>query len=176
MTVLWLKLHSWSSCRLQTAISSVPCVCRTPAPAGCGDLCALRFWSRRTRCWTLWFVQNQRTVDTTYTNNRDSMLGYVYRAAFWTATKAEPEPVKWLGEGAVLNNIGHGMIEEGRKESNVRHTRPNSLCLMLCRLDGLNFCFGRCGPARKASSVPRAIPSPATTQRQDEPNLRYSVG
>ncbi|KAJ7190581.1 N2227-domain-containing protein [Mycena pura] len=39
-------------------------------------------------------IENERTVDTTYTNNRESMLGYVYRAAFWTATKPEPEPVK----------------------------------------------------------------------------------
>ncbi|KAH9854552.1 N2227-domain-containing protein [Lenzites betulinus] len=30
---------------------------------------------------------NERTVDTTYTNNAQSMLGYVYHAAFWTATK-----------------------------------------------------------------------------------------
>jgi carnosine N-methyltransferase len=32
--------------------------------------------------------QNERTIDTTYTNNSQSMLGYVYHAAFWTATKA----------------------------------------------------------------------------------------
>ena len=31
--------------------------------------------------------QNERRVDTTYVNNKDSMLGYVYHAAFWTATK-----------------------------------------------------------------------------------------
>jgi carnosine N-methyltransferase len=31
--------------------------------------------------------QNERTVDATYTNNGESMLGYVYHAAFWTATK-----------------------------------------------------------------------------------------
>lgn len=28
------------------------------------------------------------TIDTTYTNNAESMLGYVYHAAFWTAKKA----------------------------------------------------------------------------------------
>ena len=33
--------------------------------------------------------QNERTIDTTYTNNAQSMLGYVYHAAFWTATKIE---------------------------------------------------------------------------------------
>lgn len=32
--------------------------------------------------------QNERTVDTTYTSNSQSMLGHVYRTAFWTATKA----------------------------------------------------------------------------------------
>ncbi|TFK28276.1 N2227-domain-containing protein [Coprinopsis marcescibilis] len=32
-------------------------------------------------------LSNTRTIDTTYTNNADSMLGYVYHAAFWTATK-----------------------------------------------------------------------------------------
>lgn len=36
-----------------------------------------------------WFTpeQNVRTIDTTYVNNKDSMLGYIYHAAFWTATK-----------------------------------------------------------------------------------------
>ncbi|KAH9077810.1 N2227-domain-containing protein [Lactarius deliciosus] len=32
-------------------------------------------------------ITNERRVDTTYVNNKDSMLGYVYHAAFWTATK-----------------------------------------------------------------------------------------
>ncbi|KAH9955366.1 N2227-domain-containing protein [Russula dissimulans] len=32
-------------------------------------------------------IKNERTIDTTYVNNKDSMLGYVYHAAFWTATK-----------------------------------------------------------------------------------------
>lgn len=32
-------------------------------------------------------ISNERTLDTTYTNNTESMLGYVYKAAFWTATK-----------------------------------------------------------------------------------------
>ncbi|CAL1709816.1 unnamed protein product [Somion occarium] len=32
-------------------------------------------------------ISNERTIDTTYTNNSQSMLGYVYHAAFWTATK-----------------------------------------------------------------------------------------
>ncbi|THH28862.1 hypothetical protein EUX98_g5320 [Antrodiella citrinella] len=32
-------------------------------------------------------ISNERTIDTTYTNNTQSMLGYVYHAAFWTATK-----------------------------------------------------------------------------------------
>ena len=31
--------------------------------------------------------RNERTIDTTYTGNAHSMLGYVYHAAFWTATK-----------------------------------------------------------------------------------------
>lgn len=31
--------------------------------------------------------QNERTIDATYTNNAESMLGYMYHAAFWTATK-----------------------------------------------------------------------------------------
>ncbi|TFK52860.1 N2227-domain-containing protein [Heliocybe sulcata] len=30
---------------------------------------------------------NERTVETTYVNNQQSMLGYVYHAAFWCATK-----------------------------------------------------------------------------------------
>ncbi|OAX32849.1 N2227-domain-containing protein, partial [Rhizopogon vinicolor AM-OR11-026] len=33
-------------------------------------------------------ISNERTVDTTYTSNSQSMLGYVYRTTFWTATKA----------------------------------------------------------------------------------------
>ncbi|KAG7445355.1 N2227-domain-containing protein [Guyanagaster necrorhizus] len=33
------------------------------------------------------FEQNESTVDTTYTNNSEGMLGYIYHAAFWTATK-----------------------------------------------------------------------------------------
>ncbi|TFK32167.1 N2227-like protein-domain-containing protein [Crucibulum laeve] len=32
-------------------------------------------------------LSNERTVDTTYTSNSQGMLGYVYHAAFWTATK-----------------------------------------------------------------------------------------
>ncbi|KIP05611.1 hypothetical protein PHLGIDRAFT_24983 [Phlebiopsis gigantea 11061_1 CR5-6] len=32
-------------------------------------------------------ITNESTIDTTYTNNAESMLGYVYHAAFWTATK-----------------------------------------------------------------------------------------
>jgi len=32
-------------------------------------------------------IKNERRVDTNYVNNKDSMLGYVYHAAFWTATK-----------------------------------------------------------------------------------------
>lgn len=32
-------------------------------------------------------IKNERRVDTTYVNNKDSMLSYVYHAAFWTATK-----------------------------------------------------------------------------------------
>ncbi|KZT00712.1 N2227-domain-containing protein [Laetiporus sulphureus 93-53] len=32
-------------------------------------------------------ISNERTIDTTYTNNTQSMLGYIYHAAFWTATK-----------------------------------------------------------------------------------------
>ncbi|KAH9903376.1 N2227-domain-containing protein [Cubamyces lactineus] len=32
-------------------------------------------------------ISNERTIDTTYTNNAQSMLGYVYHAEFWTAKK-----------------------------------------------------------------------------------------
>ncbi|KII91865.1 hypothetical protein PLICRDRAFT_682358 [Plicaturopsis crispa FD-325 SS-3] len=32
-------------------------------------------------------ISNERTIDTTYTSNSAAMLGYVYHAAFWTATK-----------------------------------------------------------------------------------------
>ncbi|KAF7309952.1 N2227 domain-containing protein [Mycena indigotica] len=32
-------------------------------------------------------IENERSLDTTYTNNPQSMLGYVYKAAFWTARK-----------------------------------------------------------------------------------------
>ncbi|KAN0136497.1 hypothetical protein V8E53_005694 [Lactarius tabidus] len=32
-------------------------------------------------------IKNEHRVDMTYVNNKDSMLGYVYHAAFWTATK-----------------------------------------------------------------------------------------
>ncbi|KAH9947863.1 N2227-domain-containing protein [Amylocystis lapponica] len=32
-------------------------------------------------------ISNERTIDTTYTSNAEGMLGYVYHAAFWTATK-----------------------------------------------------------------------------------------
>ena len=31
--------------------------------------------------------KNERMIDTTYTNNAQSMLGYVYHASFFTATK-----------------------------------------------------------------------------------------
>ncbi|KAG2340538.1 N2227-domain-containing protein [Suillus weaverae] len=34
-------------------------------------------------------ISDERTIDTTYTSNSRSMLGYVYRTAFWTATKAQ---------------------------------------------------------------------------------------
>ncbi|KAG2129167.1 N2227-domain-containing protein [Suillus bovinus] len=33
-------------------------------------------------------ISDERTIDTTYTSNSRSMLGYVYKTAFWTATKA----------------------------------------------------------------------------------------
>ncbi|KAF8153322.1 N2227-like protein-domain-containing protein [Crassisporium funariophilum] len=32
-------------------------------------------------------LSNERTIDTTYTSNSQAMLGYIYHAAFWTATK-----------------------------------------------------------------------------------------
>ncbi|KAF9531199.1 N2227-like protein-domain-containing protein [Crepidotus variabilis] len=32
-------------------------------------------------------ISNERAIDTTYTNNAQSMLGYVYKASMWTATK-----------------------------------------------------------------------------------------
>ena len=32
-------------------------------------------------------LQDHKEIDTTYTNNAESMLGYVYHAQFWTATK-----------------------------------------------------------------------------------------
>ncbi len=32
-------------------------------------------------------IKNEQTIDTTYTNNAKSMLGYIYHASFWTATK-----------------------------------------------------------------------------------------
>ncbi|KAA1475264.1 N2227-domain-containing protein [Dentipellis sp. KUC8613] len=32
-------------------------------------------------------IKEERTIDTTYVNNKDGLLGYVYHAAFWTATK-----------------------------------------------------------------------------------------
>ncbi|KAK7055822.1 carnosine N-methyltransferase [Favolaschia claudopus] len=32
-------------------------------------------------------ISNERTINTTYTSNSQGMLGYVYHAAFWTATK-----------------------------------------------------------------------------------------
>ena len=37
----------------------------------------------------LFSLQNERTIETTYTNNSQSMLGYVYKTAFWTARKLE---------------------------------------------------------------------------------------
>ncbi|KAF8607126.1 N2227-domain-containing protein [Ceratobasidium sp. AG-I] len=36
-------------------------------------------------------ISNERTIPTTYTGNAESMLGYVYQASFWTATKI-PNP------------------------------------------------------------------------------------
>ncbi|KAG1896609.1 N2227-domain-containing protein [Suillus fuscotomentosus] len=33
-------------------------------------------------------ISDERMIDTTYTSNSRSMLGYVYKTAFWTATKA----------------------------------------------------------------------------------------
>ncbi|KAG6830182.1 hypothetical protein H0H87_008958 [Tephrocybe sp. NHM501043] len=32
-------------------------------------------------------ISNERTIDTTYTANSEGMLGYIYHAGFWTATK-----------------------------------------------------------------------------------------
>lgn len=32
-------------------------------------------------------LSNEKTIDTTYTSNAQAMLGYVYHASFWTATK-----------------------------------------------------------------------------------------
>jgi len=32
-------------------------------------------------------ISDERTIDTTYTNNAQSMLGYVYHASFWIAVK-----------------------------------------------------------------------------------------
>lgn len=32
-------------------------------------------------------IQNERTIDATYTTNSQGMLGYTYRTAFWTAKK-----------------------------------------------------------------------------------------
>jgi len=32
-------------------------------------------------------VQKERSIDTTYTSNAEGMLGYVYHAEFWVATK-----------------------------------------------------------------------------------------
>ncbi|KAF8179881.1 N2227-domain-containing protein [Pholiota molesta] len=34
-------------------------------------------------------ISNEATIPTTYTNNAKSMLGYVYEASFWTATKIQ---------------------------------------------------------------------------------------
>jgi len=34
-------------------------------------------------------LSNERTIDTTYTDNSQSMIGYTYHAAFWTATKTD---------------------------------------------------------------------------------------
>ncbi|KAF8953329.1 N2227-domain-containing protein [Flammula alnicola] len=34
-------------------------------------------------------ISNETTIPTTYTNNAQSMLGYVYNASFWTATKIQ---------------------------------------------------------------------------------------
>lgn len=39
-------------------------------------------------------LQNERTIHTTYTNNSQSMLGYVYHTAFWTATKVNDKDKK----------------------------------------------------------------------------------
>ena len=32
-------------------------------------------------------LKQEKTIPTTYTNNSQSMLGYIYQAEFWTATK-----------------------------------------------------------------------------------------
>ncbi|KDQ56529.1 hypothetical protein JAAARDRAFT_194531 [Jaapia argillacea MUCL 33604] len=42
----------------------------------------------KTLAWNIGFeISNEKTISTTYVNNKESMLGYVYEAAFWTATK-----------------------------------------------------------------------------------------
>ncbi|KJA23747.1 hypothetical protein HYPSUDRAFT_184819 [Hypholoma sublateritium FD-334 SS-4] len=42
-------------------------------------------------------ISNEATIPTTYTNNAQSMLGYVYNASFWTATKiGDPAPPRAL--------------------------------------------------------------------------------
>ncbi|KAH8112811.1 N2227-domain-containing protein [Phellopilus nigrolimitatus] len=44
----------------------------------------------KTLCEKLGFkLENERTIETSYTSNAQSMLGYVYRASFWTATKVK---------------------------------------------------------------------------------------
>lgn len=37
-------------------------------------------------------ISHERTIDTTYTNNAQSMLGYVYHTSFWVAVKKEENP------------------------------------------------------------------------------------
>ncbi|KAI5119470.1 hypothetical protein M0805_007204 [Coniferiporia weirii] len=43
-------------------------------------------------CGKLGFkLEGEKTIETTYTSNAQSMFGYVYRASFWTMTKTEEE-------------------------------------------------------------------------------------
>ncbi|TFY59989.1 hypothetical protein EVG20_g7589 [Dentipellis fragilis] len=50
-------------------------------------------------------IKEERTIDTTYVNHKDGLLGYVYHAAFWTATKRETlQALKAIDGSAYLYN------------------------------------------------------------------------
>jgi len=57
-------------------------------------------------------IQDEKTIDTTYTNNIQSMLGYTYHSAMWAAVKKIGlfvGPLRIFSNSRKRNNDDHSM-------------------------------------------------------------------